>query len=72
MWKLYTEKSIKAWLHNMLIHLTQPYRAQGHREGECPVAEDVFNKYITLPIHPRLTFKALDYLANAVRELAEE
>jgi len=61
MWKLYTQKGIKAWSHYMLIHLIDPYRAQGHAEGECPVAENVFNKYVTLPIHPRLTDKAIDY-----------
>lgn len=71
MWKLYTEKGIKAWSHYMLIHLIDPYRAQGHAEGECPVAEDVFNKYVTLPIHPRLTDEAIDYMADSIRDLAE-
>ncbi len=36
MWKLYTEKGIKAWSHYMLIHLIDPYRAQGHAEWGVP------------------------------------
>jgi perosamine synthetase len=70
MWELYTKKGIKAWSHYMLIHLTHPYVAQGHKEGECPVAEAAFKKYVTLPIHPRLTFKAINYIAGCIRELA--
>jgi len=69
MWKLYTEKGIKAWSHYLPIHLTNPYRKQGHFEGECPVAEQAFKKYVTLPIHPRLTLEAIDYLAQSIRSL---
>jgi perosamine synthetase len=69
MWKMYTGKGIKAWSHYMPIHLTAPYRAQGHREGECPVCEEVFGRYVTLPIHPRLTDGAIDYMAESIKEI---
>ncbi len=69
MWELYTKKGIKAWSHYMLIHLTAPYRVEGHGEGECPVAEGIFNQYISLPIHPRLTDEAVDYMASCIAEL---
>lgn len=71
MWELYTGKGIKAWSHYMPIHMTDPYKAQGHKEGECPVAEVAFGKYVTLPIHPRLTNEAIDYLADSIWELAK-
>ena len=70
MWRLYTQKGIKAWNHYMPIHLSEPYRAQGHREGECPVAEKAHGYFLSLPIHPRLTAEALDYLAVSVAELS--
>jgi len=70
MWRLYTQKGIKAWNHYMPIHLAEPYRAQGHREGECPVAEKAHGYFLSLPIHPRLTAEALDYLAVSVAELS--
>jgi len=44
MWELYTQKGIKAWSHYMLIHLTDPYLADGHAEGECPVAEEIVTR----------------------------
>jgi perosamine synthetase len=70
MWEMYTHKGIKVWSHYMPIHLTGPYLAQGHEQGECPVAEAAFMKYVSLPIHPRLTDEAIDYMAECIRELA--
>jgi perosamine synthetase len=70
MWELYTRKGIKVWSHYMPIHLTGPYVAQGHGPGECPVAEAAHHRYVSLPIHPRLTDDAIDYMADAVKELA--
>ena len=70
MWELYTNKGIKAWNHYMPIHLSGPYRARGHREGECPVAEKAHDYFLSLPIHPRLTEEAIDYLAASVAELS--
>jgi len=70
MWELYMHKGIKAWNHYMPIHLTEPYRAQGHREGECPVAEKAHERFLSLPIHPRLTNEAIDYMAGCVAELS--
>jgi perosamine synthetase len=70
MWRLYTEKGIKAWNHYIPIHLTEPYRAQGHCEGECPVAEKAHERYVSLPLHPRLTDEAIDYMASCVAELS--
>jgi dTDP-4-amino-4,6-dideoxygalactose transaminase len=70
MWELYTEKKIKVWSHYMPIHLTTAYRKLGHGPGECPVAEELFGKYVSLPIHPRMTEEAIQYVIRSVRELA--
>jgi len=71
MGELYTQKGIKAWSHYMLIHLTGPYRSQGHRVGECPIAEEVVTRHVTLPIHPRLTHEAIDYMADGIIDLSK-
>jgi perosamine synthetase len=70
MWELYTAKGIKAWSHYMPIHLTTAYRKLGHAEGECPVAEALFQKYVSLPIHPRMTEASINYVIDSIRELA--
>ncbi len=69
MWEMYMGKRIKVWSHYTPIHLTAPYLAQGHAKGECPAAESAFERYVTLPIHPRLTEQAIDYMAACIREL---
>jgi dTDP-4-amino-4,6-dideoxygalactose transaminase len=70
MWELYTHKRIKAWSHYMPIHLTDIYRRLGHAEGECPVAEALFESYVSIPIHPRMTEEAIQYAIGSIRELA--
>lgn len=70
MWAMYTEKQVKVWSHYMPIHLTEIYRQLGHGEGECPVAESMFDRYVSIPIHPRLTEEAIQYVIQSIRELA--
>jgi dTDP-4-amino-4,6-dideoxygalactose transaminase len=70
MWELYTSKRIKAWSHYMPIHLTTVYRKMGHQPGECPVAEKLFEKYVSIPIHPRLTDEVVEYVIDSIKELS--
>lgn len=68
MYDLYYNKGVKAWSHYLPIHLTAPFRALGHKEGECPVMEDVFSRFVTLPLYPALTDEAILYMAKSIKE----
>lgn len=70
MWALYTQKQIKVWSHYIPIHLSTVYKNLGHREGECPVAEKMFQRYVSIPIHPRMTEESIRYVIDSIRELA--
>lgn len=70
MWELYTKKNIKVWSHYMPMHLTEIYRKLGHIDGECPVVEELFHQYVSIPIHPRMTEEAIQYVIDSIRELA--
>jgi perosamine synthetase len=70
MWELYTNKRIKAWSHYMPIHLSSAYRNLGHRPGECPIAEKLFERYVSIPIHPRMTDDTIQYVIDSIRELS--
>jgi len=70
MWELYNGKQIKAWSHYMPIHLTKIYRSMGHGDGECPVAEAMFERYVSIPIHPRMTDESIEYVIESIRSLA--
>lgn len=70
MWEMYTGKKIKVWSHYMPIHLTTAYRKLGHHPGECPIAEKLFEQYVSLPIHPRMSDEVVQYVIDSIRELA--
>ena len=70
MWELYTRKRIKAWSHYMPIHLTTAYRNLGHQPGECPVAEKLFERYVSIPIHPRMSNEVVQYVIDSIREVS--
>jgi perosamine synthetase len=70
MWEMYTGKQIKVWSHYMPIHLTTAYRKLGHNPGECPIAEELFERYVSIPIHPRMSDEVVQYVIDSIRELA--
>jgi len=70
MWALYTQKNIKVWSHYVPIHLSTVYRNRGHRAGECPMAERLYQRYVSIPIHPRMTEESIQYVVDSIRELA--
>jgi UDP-4-amino-4-deoxy-L-arabinose-oxoglutarate aminotransferase len=53
------------------IHL-QPWFVEqyGHKDGDFPVAEQICNTTVTLPLYPRLTNAEAEYVAACVTELA--
>lgn len=51
------------------VHLLDVYRARGHKEGECPIAERESARLITLPINPRLNEDDLDTVIAALKEV---
>lgn len=71
MYELYYKKGVKAWSHYLPIHLSKPFVAQGHTAGECPVYEEAFTRFVTLPIYPKLTEQDLDYLVQSIKEVIE-
>ncbi|MCB0068415.1 MAG: DegT/DnrJ/EryC1/StrS family aminotransferase, partial [Caldilineaceae bacterium] len=69
-WRMLHEHGIKAWSHYIPIDSTAVYRRMGHSGVECPVANRMFQRLVRLPIHPRLTDEAIDYMAGAIRTLS--
>ena len=70
MWEMYTGKGIKVWSHYMPIHWTTAYRKLGHGPGECPIAEELFQRYVSIPIHPRMADETVQYVIDSIRELS--
>ncbi len=63
------EKGIKVGTHYIPLHWTTAFRKRGFEKGQFPVADAVAERLVTLPINPRMTAEAIEYLVESVRAL---
>ena len=63
------ERGIKVGTHYTPLHYSTAFQKRGFKKGQFPVAEAVAERLVTLPINPRQTREALDYLAESIRAL---
>jgi len=56
-------------VHYIPVHLLPYYENLGYKRGLCPVAEDVYERMITLPLFPAMTDSMVDYVVSAVKEV---
>ncbi len=64
------ERGIKVGTHYIPLHWSTAFQRRGFKRGQFPVAERVAERLVTLPINPRQTPQALDYLIDSIKELA--
>jgi perosamine synthetase len=63
------EKGIKVGTHYNPLHWSTAFEKRGFTKGQFPNAEKVGDCLVTLPINPRQTQEALDYLIEGVKSL---
>ena len=63
------ERGIKVGTHYTPLHYSTAFQNRGFKRGQFPVAEAVAERLVTLPINPRQTCEALDYLVKSMRTL---
>ncbi len=63
------ERGIKVGAHYIPLHWTTAFRKRGFKKGQFPTADLLGERMVTLPIHPRQTREALDYLIESVKAL---
>lgn len=63
------EKGIGSGVHYPALHLTTLYRRLGWQEGDCPVAEDVGRRILTLPLFPAMVDSDVDRVVAALATL---
>jgi UDP-4-amino-4,6-dideoxy-N-acetyl-beta-L-altrosamine transaminase len=59
-------KNIFAQVHYIPVHTLPYYKNLGWKKGDFPVAENFYNKCLSLPMYPTLTNKEQDYVINAI------
>ncbi len=64
------EKGIKVGTHYNPLHWSTAFQSRGFTKDQFPHANQVGDCLITLPVNPRQTPEARDYLIKSIKELA--
>jgi len=67
------QKGIGAGIHYMSpLHLTEAYNRIGYKKGDFPVAEEISDRIISLPMFPELRNDEIDYVCYTLRDILNE
>ena len=56
-------------VHYLPVYLHPYYKKLGYKKGECPVAEDIYNRMITIPLFPSMNDKDIKDVIAAVKKV---
>ena len=65
------QQGVKLGTHYNPLHWSTAFQRRGYRRGQFPHAEQVGRCLVTLPINPRQTREALDYLVDSIWKLCK-
>ncbi len=60
------EHNIFAQVLYIPAHTMPYYKSLGHKEGECPIAEDYYTRCLALPMYPSLTDEEQTYIIDTI------
>lgn len=64
------DKGVGCAIHYPLPIYKQPlYQQLGYRDQKCPIASELANKVLSLPVHPALTKENLKYIVEVINNL---
>ena len=63
-----SEKGISTLIHYPIPpHLSKAYKFLGYKKGDFPIAEELAEVSLSLPIYPEMTYKRLDYVISQIK-----
>lgn len=66
--KIFKEKQISAIIHYPIpLHLQGAYKDLGYKKGDFPVAEEVAQEIISLPMYPHLKEEEVKFIADVLK-----
>lgn len=58
---------VKVGFHYIPLHYSTAFKSRGFKKGQFPNAEKLGEQLVTLPINPRQTEEALEYLVQSIK-----
>ena len=53
----------------MPVYLNPYYKELGYKKGECPVAEELYKRMITIPLFPSMTDEDVKSVIHGVKKV---
>jgi len=70
--QLLRKKGLGVQVHYIPVYLQLYYQELGYKKGECPAAEDFYEREISLPIYPAMNEGDIVYVVKTVFDVFEE
>jgi UDP-4-amino-4,6-dideoxy-N-acetyl-beta-L-altrosamine transaminase len=64
-------KGLGVQVHYMPVYWHPYYRALGYKKGLCPVAEEFYQRVVSIPLYPSMSNRDASYVIKAVSDLYE-
>jgi perosamine synthetase len=70
--ELLSEKDVGVAIHYPMPIYRQPlYQKLGYNEKMCPMSEEVCKRVLSLPIHPEVDMKAIEYILEILKDISD-
>ena len=65
------KRKIGVNVHYMPVYYHPYYKKLGYKNGLCPIAEDLYERIITIPLYPKMTDEEVDYVIENVIDVVD-
>lgn len=62
-------ENVQCQVHYVPVYWFPYYQSLGHKKGECPIAEKIYTRIMSIPLYPRLTDEDVEDVIKAVKKL---
>ncbi|MBQ9361077.1 MAG: UDP-4-amino-4,6-dideoxy-N-acetyl-beta-L-altrosamine transaminase [Lachnospiraceae bacterium] len=66
------EEEVGVGVHYYPVYRNTYYQNNGYNDVICPVAENFYDRELSLPVHYRMTDQDVDYIVHTIRRIVKE
>ena len=65
-------ENVQCQVHYIPVYWFPYYKRQGYKKGLCPVAEEIYQSIMSIPLYPRMTDQDVTDVIHAVKKVTEK